>query len=229
MMRKNFCLMALAAILATSCFGNSANASQAYSFETILPGGGPPGPDGFFGLGAAVSQDTIGATDGSYSMKYLAGGGGFVGARTEIVPPTLNNPPGVQSVMFDMAIESLDPLLTFADMGVTIFGHDIDGGVFGIQNQFTDTVSIAALGVGQHTDLVIDLDSEFFSGQSFDEIFGDDVADLDVASAFQFYISKNGGIPVTVYIDNVRFIVPEPATGLLMGLCAVAGAFVRRR
>jgi hypothetical protein len=229
MMRKRVSLLAVAALAAMLCVGSSANASQAYSFETVFAAGGTPGPDGFFGLGAAVSQSTTGVTDGGFSMQYLAGAGGFVGARTESVPSALNNPPGVMSVRFDMAIESLDAGLTFADIGVTIFGHDTDGGVFGIQNQFTDTVSIAALGVGQHTDLEIDLDSEFFSGESFNEIFGDDVSDLDVASAFQFYISKNAGIPVTVFIDNVRLVVPEPATGLLVSLCAVAGVLVRRR
>ena len=109
---------------------------------------------------------------------------------------------------------------------------DLDNAVFGIQNQFTDTVSIAALGAGQHNDLRIDLDSEFFSGESFNEIFGDDVSDLDVASAFQFYISKNGGAqgsPVTVYIDNVRFVVPEPATFGLLGVGAVVLGAMRRR
>ena len=115
-------------------------------------------------------------------------------------------------------------------MGVTVFGHDIDGGNFGIQSQFTDTVSIVGLGVGQHLDLVIDLDSEFFTGQSFNEIFGDDVSDLDVASAFQFYISKTAGVPATVYIDSVRLIVPEPATGLMLGFAAsLVGVVIRRR
>ena len=189
------------------------------------------GPDGFFGLGATVSQDTIGVTDGRFSMKYVAGDGGFVGARTEtVIPAGLNNPPGVKSILFDMAIVDIPVGLTFADMGVTVFGHDIDGGVFGIQYQFTDTVSIVGLGVGQHQDLVIDLDSEFFSGQSFNELFGDDVSDLDVASAFQFYMSKNAGVPATVYIDNVRLVVPEPTTGVMFGLAAMlAGVAVRRR
>ena len=224
MMKKlSNCLLAVAASAVVLCVGNVANASQAYSFESGL--------DGFFGLGAAVSAETtIGVTDGSTSMKYLAGGGGFVGARTEtVIPAGLNNPPGVKSVKFDMAIVEIPVDLTFADIGVTIFGHDIDGGTFGIQNQFTDTVSIVGLGVGQHTDLLIDLDSEFFSGQSFNEIFGDDVSDLDVASAFQFYISKNAGVPATVYIDNVRLVIPEPTTGLLLGFGAIVAGLSRRR
>jgi hypothetical protein len=216
--------------------GAQAQTTLAYSFEVVVPGGGPPGPDGFFGVGAAVTQEPVlGVTHLENSMKYdVAAGPGFVGARTELTPAALNNPPGVSHVLFDMFIP--DPLpagLTFADIGVTIFGHDIDNGVFGIQNQFTDTQSIVVLGPGQHNDLRIDLDSEFFSGESFNEIFGDDPTDLDVASAFQFYISKNGGAqgaPVTVYIDNVRLVVPEPATGAMLGLgIMMAGVLIRRR
>jgi hypothetical protein len=224
MMKKKICLLASAALAAAICLSDSASAAPAYSFETGL--------DGFFGLGAAVSAETtIGVTDGSTSLKYLAGAGGFVGARTEtVIPAGLNNPPGVKSVKFDMAIVEIPVALTFADMGITIFGHDVDGGVFGIQNQFTDTVSITSLGVGQHNDLVIDLDSEFFSGQSFNDIFGNDVSDLDVASAFQFYIAKNAGVPVTVYIDNVRLVVPEPATAVILGFAAsLVGLVIRRR
>jgi hypothetical protein len=227
--------MAMAVAMLVGASGAQAQTTLAYSFEVILPGGGPPGPDGFFGLGAAVTQEpTIGVTHLENSMKYdVVAAQGFVGARTEIVPPALNNPPGVSHVLFDLFMPAAYAG-TFADMGVTVFGHDIDNGNFGIQSQFTDTVSLAALAVGQHNDLRIDLDSEFFTGDSFNEIFGDDVSDQDVASAFQFYISKNGGAqgsPITVYIDNVRFVVPEPATFSLIGLGAVviSAAWRRRR
>lgn len=222
-MRNKVSWSASAAIVAMLCMGSSASAAPAYSFESGL--------DGFFGLGAATSAETsIGVTDGTTSLKYAAGGGGFVGVRTEtVIPPGLNNPPGVKSIQFDMAIVDIPVGLTFADIGVTVFGHDIDGGTFGIQYQFTDTISIVGLGVGQHQDLVIDLDSEFFTGQSFDELFGDDVSDLDVASAFQFYMSKNAGVPATVYIDNVRLVVPEPTTGVMFGLAAMLASVALRR
>ena len=227
-------LMFAAALAAMMFFAEAARSQvPAYSFEVIAPGGGPPGPDGFFGLGATVTQESvIGVTHLQNSMGYTAGTGGFVGVRTEIVPPTLNNPPGVEYVLLDLNIPALPPEVAFADIGITIFGHDIDNGVFGIQNMFTDTLSIVGLGVGQHFDLRIDLDSEFFTGQSFNEIFGDDISDLDVASAFQFYISKSAGAgtELTVYIDNVRFVVPEPTTFGLLGVgAAVLGLKLRRR
>jgi len=229
-MKKTAIVTLVAAIAALGASRTDAQ-TPVYSFEVIAPGGGPPGPDGFFGLGAVVAQEgTIGVTHLENSLNFTAGSGGFVGIRTEIVPATLNNPPGVNYVLLDMFVP--DPLpagLTFADMGVTIFGHDVDNGVFGIQNQFTDTISIAGLGPGQHNNLQIDLDSEFFSGQSFNEIFGDDASDLDVASAFQFYLSKNAGVPLTVYIDNVRLAIPEPATAMMLGLGAIVVGVSRRR
>ena len=95
MRNRLVCIATMVAVLLSAAGGVR---STRYSFEVIVPGGGPPGPDGFFGLGATVSQDTIGVTHLVNSMKYDVGVGGFVGARTEIVPPTLNNPPGVVGV-----------------------------------------------------------------------------------------------------------------------------------
>ena len=118
-MKKTAFLTLVAAVAALSA-GRADAQAPVYSFEVIAPGGGPPGPDGFFGLGATVSQEpTVGVTHLENSMNYTAGNGGFVGVRTEIVPATLNNPPGVTHVLLDMFIPSPMPVgLTFADMGV---------------------------------------------------------------------------------------------------------------
>ena len=168
-------------------------------------------------------------------MKYAAGNDGFVGARSETVPAILNDPPGVDFVLFDMNIPAAYGG-TFADIGVTVFGHALNapgGAQFGIQVQFADTESIAALGPGQHYDLQINLSQSqgpYRPGESFNAIFGPGPTDLTVASAFQFYISKNGGVPVTVYIDNVRLgRIPEPATLAMVGLGAVVMGMIGRR
>jgi hypothetical protein len=212
-----------------------ATPTLAYSFETDVPGGVLP-PDGFFGLGATVTQEsTIGVTHLEHSMKYEVGVAGFVGARTEtVIPAELNDPPGVMRVLFDLTLTA--PYTdTIADIGITVFGHALnaDGGAqFGHQVQFADTVSIAALGVGTHLDLEIVLDQSvgpYRPGESFNDIFGPGADDLTVASAFQFFINKNVLTPVTVYIDNVRLdaSLPEPATWTLLGLAGLVGC--RRR
>jgi hypothetical protein len=228
-MKKSFlCVAMLLAIFGTAT-AVQAVGTLAYSYEDLTVAG----PDGFFGLGAAVTQDTIGATVGEHSMKYAVAGGGFVGARTEtVIPAALGNPPGVEYVLFDMFVPE-EYAGTFADVGVTVFGHG--GGQFGLQAQFADLVSIAGKAPGQYVDQRIDLVGStnpltFAPNETFNQIFGQGAGQLSVASAFQFFISKNAAEPVTVYIDNVRLVVPEPATGALFSLGAIArGLFARRR
>jgi len=224
-------LVCVATMVAIVCSAAAVFAAD-YSFETILPSGAnPPGPDGFFGLGATVSQDTIGATDLLHSMKDDVGVGGFVGARTEIVPATLNNPPGVTAVMFDVTIPQTYAD-TFANMGVTVFGHELNapgGPVFGQQVQFANEYPLAGKAPGTYKNQLITLDTSvgpYRPGESFNQIFGPDPNDLTVSSAFQFYINKNVLTPITIYIDNVRF-VPEPASWALLSLALPA--LIRRR
>ena len=230
MRNRSACVASIIAILVTA---GLAQAQPDYSFEDLLAAG----PDGFFGLGATVSQEpTIGVTDGEYSLKYEVGVGGFVGARTEtVIPATLNDPPGVNYVLFDLTISETYSD-TFADLGVTVFGHALNapgGAEFGHQVQFADQYPMAGLTPGTYTDQRIDLDlslGPYRPGESFNQIFGPGPTDLTQASAFQFFINKNVLTPITVYIDNVRFVVPEPATGLLFALGAVMlGAVGRRR
>ena len=229
-MRKR--LACIATMVAIVCSTATLFAAD-YSFEVIAPSGAnPPGPDGFFGLGATVSQDTIGATDLLHSMKYDVGIGGFVGARTEIVPATLNNPPGVTGVMFDVTIPQTYTD-TFANMGVTVFGHALNPGgpgTFGNQVQFLNEYALAGKAPGTYTNQLLTLGPSvgpYRPGETFNQIFGPvDPNDLTVASAFQFYINKNVLTPITIYIDNVRF-VPEPTSWALLGL-AVSALICRR-
>lgn len=221
------CIAASVAILAC---GTAVQAQTlVYSFET-------ENFDGFFGLGATTTQDTIGATNGTKSLKYAAGAGGFVGARTEtVIPPALGNPPGIDYVLFDLTVTE-DYAGAFGDIGITFFGHALNANPqqFGLQAQFAGIVSFADLLPGTYTDMRIDLTSATnpVTGEteSFNQIFGPGADQVTVASAFQFFMSKAAD-PATVYIDNVRTVgIPEPATVALFGLGAVGlGVFARRR
>jgi hypothetical protein len=235
-MRNGFVCIATVVAIACSAAGVQAQSTLAYSYEAVVADGhGGFGPDGYFGLGATVSQEpVIGVTHLENSLKYEVGVGGFVGARTEtVIPPALNDPPGVAYVLFDLTLPAAYPD-TFADLGVTLFGHDLVNGVFGNQVQFADQLAMAPLGAGTHLNQRIDLDFSLGPyapsvGKSFNEIFGP-TDPLQVVSAFQFFINKNALTPITVYIDNVRLVVPEPATFGLWGVGAVVlSAFARRR
>jgi hypothetical protein len=224
-MRKGLICIAMAVAMVVCASGAQAQGTLAYSYETV---DGLGQPDGFFGAGATVTQDTIGATHGTHSMKYAVGVGGFVGARTEtVIPAELNNPPGVKYVLFDLNVPEAFAG-TFAVLGISGLGHELDSSTFGVQFQFADEENIN-LAPGQYNDLRIDLDTDLFSGLSFNDRFGDDLADLDVVSQFQFYMNKTVLNPFTVYIDNVRLVVPEPATFAMLSVGAVGLCFARRR
>jgi hypothetical protein len=124
---------------------------------------------------------------------------------------------------------------TFADIGVTVFGHALNapgGAQFGLQVQFQDQLPVAGLAPGTYLDQRVDLDvsvGPYRPGESFNAIFGPGPNDLTVASAFQFFINKNVLTPITVYIDNVR-LVPEPVSVVPLFIGAlVLGARLRRR
>ena len=86
-----------------------------------------------------------------------------------MIPASLMDPPGVVAVLFDVNIPTAYTG-TFADIGVTIFGHTTT--TFGNQVQFADTVSLAALGAGQFNNQRIDLDTavNYRPGESFNQI-----------------------------------------------------------
>lgn len=225
------------ALAMIACTSSSAHATLAYSFEGGLP------PDGFGpnGGGVTISQDTIGATNGVNSLKAsVVGGATFVGALTGNLHPSIGDPPGLQSIFFDLTIPQGGEFTGgFAVVGVTIFGAsqpDYPGGQqFGLQAQFADFEHIGGKAAGTYT-VQVDLSSAthpltFATGQSFDQIFGGfgSGANDVIPTGFQFFLNKSNDAPLTVYIDNVRTVIPEPATAAMLSLGALGLGLVRRR
>ncbi len=229
-------VLSVSTAIGVVAFASSVHASDtlAYSFENDLQGFGPNGG------GVTVTQDTVGATDGTHSMRVdMLGGATFVGALTgNLDPNIIGDPPGLDHVTFDMTITQRfgvpnptpPPDYTgFARIGVTIFGvtqPDFPGGQIAVQaqldNRAVTEIPIDGRDPGTYRDLRIDLtqlsDPLTFETKSFDEIFGtlgsgpNDI----IPTGFEFYLNKTGGAayPLTVYFDNIRFgTSPPPVLG----------------
>jgi hypothetical protein len=239
-MRNWFVCVATAVAILVGVDAARGEGVLAYSFEAP-----PVNPDGFGpnGGGVTVAQEgTIGVTHGDNSLRMsVVQGATFVGALTGFVHPSIGDPPGLKYVLFDMTIDPAGGFPgNFAVVGVTIFGAsqpDYPGGQqFGLQAQFADFEHIGGKAAGSTHTVRIDLNSAthpltFATGQSFNEIFGgfgtgpNDV----IPTGFQIFLNKSNDSPVTVYFDNIRTIVPEPATLSLLVLGAVAVGFAKRR
>jgi hypothetical protein len=224
-MRKSSVRLAIAT--AVLCCAAAVEAQTlVYSFESGNDGFGPNG-------GGTYTQDTIGATEGTGSLRVnVPMGATFVGGITGNLPAAIGDPPGVDFVLFDLTIGPNDVFPgTFANMGVTIWGCDQSGGC-GNQAQFMDEEAIAGKAAGTYSDIRIDLSSAHGGGGSFNNIFGTSGSGSPlIPTHFQFFFNKSGDAPLNVFIDNVRVgIIPEPATCALVAL-GLAGivSFGRRR
>lgn len=221
MMKNGF--LCIAAGLAILCSGGPVAAALLYDMEGAPPPSGF-GPNG----GISVTQSTIGVTQGSKSMRVEPDSGQtFVGALTGVVPAAL---PSATGVLLDLTINAGEEYAGagFADMGVTIYGYK--GATFGISVQFADYTSIAAKSAGTYLDIPFGLDNSIQGGPTFGKSLQQilDEGILDGVTGFQLYFNQTGDSPVVAYIDNIRSI-PEPATGLLLGIGAIAVGLIARR
>jgi PEP-CTERM motif len=225
-MRNGFVCIATAIAIVFSAGTVQAVDTLVYSFESGNEGFGPNG-------GGTYTQDTIGATQGTGSLKAsIPSGATFVGAITGNLPAAIGDPPGVDYVLFDMTIGPNDVFPgAFANMGVTIWGCT-QGGACGNQTQFIDEEAIAGKAAGTHSNLRINLNSSHGGGGSFNDVFGTSGSGSPlIPTHFQFFFNKSGTAPLTVYIDNVRVgQIPEPATCALLAMGLIGlGAIGRRR
>ena len=207
-----------------------------YSFEDEQVDPNDPGDllQGFVanGAGTTVTRDTIGATNGTKSMKVsVVSGATFVGARTTKFYDKFGDPPGLDHVHFDLTLPQRFDIpnpappperLGFARVGIIVFGvsqPDFPGGQLAVQVQ-TDPalfeVPLGGLEAGTYRDLRIDLHQLThpltFETKSFNEIFGTEGSGMNdiIPTSWQFYFNKSNDLspaqafPLTVYIDNVR-------------------------
>src|SRR5262245_48165909 len=112
--------------------GASAQAAPVYSFETLYNDQGQPDPQGtrpdnfhFNGGGTTITQDTIGATDGTHSMKFTqVTGATFTAAITEFIPPVLTAST-TNAVSFDVTVPATGQFTgAFARIAVSMFGSE---------------------------------------------------------------------------------------------------------
>lgn len=215
----------LGAFLLAGCFYHSAEGQGilAYSFEDGLQGFAS---NGTFML--PVTQDTIGATDGTKSLKMnLLQNATYTGALTGALDPSIiGDPPGVFSMTFDLTIDSLYPADGFVDIFVVFFGLQKGTTENGLEVSFqfdtTNRIAIGDLAPGTYP-LRMEFNSAFhpldftnFDPRPFNDIFGVESSsnpiDL-IPSGFQLTISKSTHAPWVGYVDNIRFSATDGIPG----------------
>jgi hypothetical protein len=202
-----------------------AQLTQAYSFESGL--------EGFVvnGGGLTISHNTNAAfaSEGSGSMQLaFADFSSFAGGVTSMLHPAINDPPGVDVVVFDLIntnrfvppepVAGQDP--TFANTSISMFGEFASNpGVTEHIQYFFSEEPIGNLDPGIH-EVVIDVTSGgLLIGSSDIKGFNEWIASGFIPASFQIYINKSFGFgrPAfawTVYIDNIRVgTIPPPLDG----------------
>jgi hypothetical protein len=189
-----------------------AQGTLAYSFETDLEGFNPNGAGGI-----TLEQDTIGATEGSMSMKFsMPQLATFDGALTANLTPEIADPPGLDEVIFDLTITEAFPTAGFVNAGITMFGHSRpdhpNGQQFGLSAQFLNEVPLGDLAPGTHEikiPLTLAVHPLTFTLGTFNDVFGttdsENVNDL-LPSGFQIFVNKSTQAAWTGYIDDIRLV-----------------------
>jgi hypothetical protein len=218
-----YSILTVAAMAALSLGAASASAQLLYSFET---GDSPNGKDGFIPNGAVPSQDTVGATVGSNSLKVVTSGG-YTGTYTQADLPALLSDPNLSAVSMDITIPTTPVYAgNYDDLGVVLFISN--GGEAEYGDQYASPTSAWAnidLTPGSTTTITVPIEGnnpDTASPVSFATLESDGWA----VTGFQ--LTMDGDQAQTFYVDNIQAIVPEPASISLLGAVG-AMAFGRRR
>jgi hypothetical protein len=217
-MKHSIILSAITAIAGFTTIVRAQTPTLIYSFEN---GDSPNNLDGFApnGGGATVTQSTIGATDGSSSLKFtMVAGAFFSGPLTANIVPALLSPE-TEAINFDLTIPATGQFTgTFADIGISEFGTDNSEPPNTSNDQLQSTPNAnknidLAPGTYNLTIPLQALDNPI-TGEGpvpFSSCFGSDPSSQLVAlTGFEIYINKSTDVPLTVYIDNIK---AEPLLG----------------
>ena len=214
---KTSCAKLTAAAAALFFAGSAcADTPLLYTFEQLYNGLGnadPAGtrPDDFHpNGGGAITQDTIGATEQTHSMKFVqATSDTLTGAETELLPDHLNDDNSV--ITMDVTIPAGSGQFTgaFANVGITEFGFNPVNGSQQAQVVSEAETSIAFQPGTYHVGVPLIARSNPNTGDarvSFASIFGNDPNTQMVPADWEIFINKTGDSALTAYIDNVRII-----------------------
>ncbi len=216
---------AAVALAASSAMAQLYSPPLVFSFETLYNSMGTPNtgtyPDGFTNNSTpseptTISQSTIGATQGSYSMEFQqAAAAYFTGAllsATVLPIPEIINDPNTVALSLDVTIPSTGNFTgTFARMGISEYGTSVSSGGPGqAQTNAASEVNIdLAPGTYQFTIPLISISNPSTGAMNvpFSNVFGTGETQY-TPTGFQFYINKSTDSALTVYIDNVQAIGP---------------------
>ncbi|HEX4054406.1 MAG TPA: autotransporter-associated beta strand repeat-containing protein [Tepidisphaeraceae bacterium] len=225
MRRSQICTAAAAA--AVSLAASSAMAQTypqlVFSFETLYNASGTPNtgtfPDGFTnnGGGTTISQSTVGATQGSYSMEFQQSAadtftGALLSATVLPIPAIIDNP-GTVALSLDITVPSTGNFVgNFARLGISEFGLGNGNGSTGSPGQAQTIASSEvnidlAPGTYHFTIPLISISNPETGDPNvpFSNVFGSGATQY-TPTGLQFYINKSTENPLAVYLDNVQAI-----------------------
>jgi hypothetical protein len=204
-----------------------AAAPPLYSFETLYNSTGLPDPagtrpDDFHpnGGGTTITQDAIGATDQSHSLKFtMVPLATFTGAETELLPDHLSDDNA--AITMDVTIPSTGNFTgTFANLGVSEFGTNPTFGSNQVQCIAEAEASIPLQPGTYHIGVPLIARTNpitFDSNVSFHSIFGPDPNTQLTPADWEFFVNKSNDAALTIYVDNIRTIQMLPGDVSLDG------------